>query len=206
MVATGFADPEWLERERALVRRARAGDRSALGELYATFAEPLYVRILMPRLGHAQAAEDALAETFCAALEHLCEFEDRGGSMWFWLSRIAVNKAIDQHRLRQRTGRALASFEDLVAPLRADAGDAGAALDAQAGQVRLRAAVCQVLARLNPRYRRTIELRFLEDRPRPECAHSLGVTLGTFDVLLLRALRSFRAQWLDAFGVPPEQP
>ncbi|HJZ84065.1 MAG TPA: sigma-70 family RNA polymerase sigma factor [Polyangia bacterium] len=204
-MATGFADKEWLDRERALLRRARAGDRAALGELYAAFAEPLYVRILMPRLGHAQAAEDALSETFCAALEHLDEFEDRGGSIWFWLARIAVNKAVDQHRRRGRSGRALASFEELLAPLWGDATDAAAALESQAEQARLRAAVSQVLAQLNPRYRRAIELRFLEDRPRLECAQTLGVTLGTFDVVLLRALRAFRTQWLRALGAPPEQ-
>ena len=52
-----------------------------------------------------------------------------------------------------------------------------------------------VLAAISPRYRRAIELRFLEDRPREQCAALLEVKLGTFDVLLLRALRAFRQAW-----------
>ena len=52
-----------------------------------------------------------------------------------------------------------------------------------------------MLARLNPRYRRALELRFFEERSRQECAAALEVKLGTFDVLLLRALRAFRKEW-----------
>jgi RNA polymerase sigma-70 factor (ECF subfamily) len=66
-------------------------------------------------------------------------------------------------------------------------------------QGRLRDAVGAVLGAINPRYRRALELRFLEERPRTECAQALAVTLGTFDVLLLRALRAFRAAWQTQF-------
>jgi RNA polymerase sigma-70 factor (ECF subfamily) len=52
-----------------------------------------------------------------------------------------------------------------------------------------------VLERLNDRYRRAIELRFLEELSRESCAAALDVKLGTFDVLLLRALRAFRKDW-----------
>lgn len=63
-----------------------------------------------------------------------------------------------------------------------------------------RDAIARVLESINPRYRRAIELRFLEEQPREACATALGVTLGTFDVVLLRALRAFRAQWSAAIG------
>ena len=54
------------------------------------------------------------------------------------------------------------------------------------------------LGAINPRYSRALTLRFLEDRPRADCAALLDVKLGTFDVLLLRAVRAFRAQWQQA--------
>jgi DNA-directed RNA polymerase specialized sigma24 family protein len=53
----------------------------------------------------------------------------------------------------------------------------------------------ETLAGLNPRYRRAIELRLVEERSREACAEALEVKLGTFDVLLLRALRAFRTSW-----------
>jgi DNA-directed RNA polymerase specialized sigma24 family protein len=61
-----------------------------------------------------------------------------------------------------------------------------------------------VLASVNPRYRRAIELRFLDDRSREDCARLMEVKLGTFDVLLLRALRAFRQQWHELIGERPE--
>jgi len=53
---------------------------------------------------------------------------------------------------------------------------------------------------MNPRYKRAIELRFLEERTRQECADVLEVKLGTFDVVLLRALRAFRKEWEALMG------
>ena len=60
-----------------------------------------------------------------------------------------------------------------------------------------KARVDDVLARINPRYAKALRLRLLEDRPRAECAELLEVKLGTFDVLMLRAVRSFRKNWSE---------
>lgn len=185
----------WLARERELVRGARRGERMAVTTLYRTFAPRIYARVLMPRLGDAQAAEDALSETFRTALERLDTFDDRGMSIYFWLTRIAVNKATDMHRVRARTRRALASFEALLAPLRPSSPRPEKALEERERVSALRDQVATVLERINPRYRRAIALRFLEDKSREACAAEMDVKLGTFDVLILRALRAFRREW-----------
>lgn len=194
----------WLEHERALVLKARRGDRAAVATLYRTFAQRLYGAVLMPRLGDAQAAEDALSETFRTALERLDAFDDHGVSIYFWLSRIAMNKATDMHRVKARTRRALTSFEELLAPLRPSAPRPERALEEAERDHHLRDAVATVLERIHPRYREAIALRFLEDKSRQECAESLQVKLGTFDVLLLRSLRAFRKEW-EALVGPAEQ-
>jgi RNA polymerase sigma-70 factor (ECF subfamily) len=59
--------------------------------------------------------------------------------------------------------------------------------------VRIRAA----LAKLNPRYGDAVRLRILEERSREHCAAALGVSVATFDVVLLRALRAFRKSWQE---------
>jgi len=129
----------------ALRGRIQRGNRGAFDEIYAAFAPALYAQVLLPRLGSAFAAEDALAETFRAALEKLGDFRPQGGSLFGWLARIAVNKATDLHRERTRTGKALASFESLVAPLREVDLAAGLEADRTLDQRRLRAAVDEVL-------------------------------------------------------------
>jgi RNA polymerase sigma-70 factor (ECF subfamily) len=197
-----FNDPAWLEEERRLLGELRRGDRTAFSRLYRAFAQPLYARVLLPKLGDRQAAEDVLAESFRIMLEKLDQYEDRGGSIWSWLATVAANKARDVERERARRGQALRGFALLSAPL-LDGQPPGPGDDAGDG-VQLQAAVARVMDEINPRYGRALTLRFIEDRPRVECAELLDVKVATFDVLLLRALRAFRQRWVAtvAAGAP----
>ena len=45
------------------------------------------------------------------------------------------------------------------------------------------------------RYRTAIEMRLIQELSREECAKQLAITVGTFDVLLFRAVRAFRKQF-----------
>jgi RNA polymerase sigma-70 factor (ECF subfamily) len=200
---TRFDSPEHLAWERACLARARGGDRAAFAELYRRFAQPLFARVLLPKLGNRQAAEDALAETFRTLLERIDRYEDQGTTMWFWLCRVAVNKALDMHRVKARTSRALVSFEDMLAPLRTNPDDTADAVEGRVEQAAARDTVGRVLVKINPRYRRAIELRFMEEKERQACADLMEVKLGTFDVLILRALRAFKKEWEIELGVSP---
>ena len=167
-----FTDPKWLEEERRCLSAVRRGERDALRRLYEVLAPPLYGRIVLPQLGDPQAAQDVLAETFARAIAELDRYEDRGGSIWSWLVTIARNRARDVQRAQAREGRHLASFEALLAPLVGAEGDAG---DSELDRARLGEAVTRTLSRLNPRYRRALELRFFEERERVECAALMEV-------------------------------
>ena len=185
--------------ERRCLERMRRGQSAAFGELYRVFAPKLYLEVLMPRLGNVQLAEDALADTFSSFLEHHAELDAREQSLMSWLARVASNKATDMYRKRARMLRSLASFEGLIGPL-----TAVPTLDESYEERELRELaglqVARTLEALNPRYRRALELRFLDDQPRERCAELLEVKLGTFDVLLLRALRAFRGEWERSIG------
>lgn len=194
---------ERLAWEQACVKRALGGDRRAFAELYREYAPRVFQRVLMPKLGNRMAAEDALSETFRVGLERLGQWDARGVSIYYWFARIASNKAIDMHRVKARTRRALSSFEQLLMPLTpsATSEDEVELADEIAA---LRERIDEVLDRLNPRYRQAIELRFFRDRSRQSCADVLEVKLGTFDVLVLRALRAFKREWERVVGAPPE--
>ena len=109
---------------------------------------------------------------------------------------------MDMHRGRARTQRALVSFEGLLAPVLEGPPTPRDHAERASDLAELSSRVVDVLGKINPRYRRALELRFLEDRSRQECADALEMKLGTFDVLLLRAVRAFRAAWT---GSPPEE-
>jgi len=186
---------ERLRWERKLIRRTLEGDERAFGELYRAYAGPIFARVLLPKLGNRQAAEDALAETFRTAFERLDRFESRDKSIFSWLARIASNKATDMHRVKQRTSRALTNFEQMLEPLLPTGEEPAAALEAEQELTALRERIAAVMEQLNPRYRRAIELRFMEEKSREDCAEAMEVKIGTFDVVILRALRAFRKEW-----------
>ncbi len=192
-------DPAWLAIERACLGRIRAGDRAAFAEIYRAFSRRLYA-IVLPLVGDPAAAEDALAATFVAAIERIGQYQDRGQSVFFWLATIARSKAMDGHRACARAGRAASRYEGLLAPLREGGVGPETRLGGDLDPSRLAEAVRRVLAEIPPRQRRAIELRLLEERSRAECAAAIGVTMGAFDVLLLRGLRSFRASWRKIIG------
>jgi len=185
------------------VSRAAAGETQAFGELYDAYAERLYRRVLYPLLGNAAAAEDALSEAFRAAFVRLPSYVPGDISIYHWLAAICRNKALDMHRARKVTGRALASFEAMIEPLAPAPPSPEELLSEESQRLRLGRAVQETLEQINERYRAAIALRFLEDRPREECASRLGVKLGTFDVLLLRALRAFKKRWEELHARAP---
>ena len=183
-----------LHWERDSWARVRAGDHEAFAQLYRAFAPALYRQVLLPKLSDPQAAEDALAETFRVLLEEVETVDCDERSLWPWLCRVATNKALDQYRKSIRARRALVNFEQLlVPPAGGDPGpeDPDRALD----QERLAQRIARLLEGLSPRYQQALELRFLQDLSREECARRMDVKLGTFDVLVLRALRALRREW-----------
>lgn len=189
--------PRRLAWEADLIERARQGERNAIGTLYRTYAGAVFTRVLMPKLGNKEAAEDALSETFRLAFERLQQYETQGTSVYFWLARIAVNKAMDMHRARRVTGRAIVNLEAQMRVLFDTPETPDALLSGHTERREFEARLAQALSAINPRYRTALELRFLRELSREECALKMDVKVGTFDVLLLRATKALRKEWED---------
>jgi RNA polymerase sigma factor (sigma-70 family) len=88
-------DPE----DRALVTRARSGERGALDELVRRHQAWIY-NMAVRMLSHPQDAEDATQEILLKALTRLASFEGRS-SFRTWLYRIAVNHVLNARRGRR---------------------------------------------------------------------------------------------------------
>jgi RNA polymerase sigma-70 factor (ECF subfamily) len=194
-VVSDPAVAEKLDEERRLIAEAQAGNLDAMRPLFEAYAAPLYATVLLPRLGDAATAEDVLRDTFVQAIQKLAQFRWTGRSIYAWLRQIAIHKAYDVHRRTKRTGALIESLrhEQPSATGRGDQADA--ILIAAEEMTDNRRRIDEALGGLNPRYRRAIELRLIEERPREACATTLGVTTSTFDVLLFRAVRAFRVRF-----------
>ncbi len=183
--------------EQRLIRRAASGDRGAFERLYREHAPSLLRLVIRPRLADPSMAEDVLVETFTAAWRKLGSFECQGKGLFAWLARIATNKCHDT----SRRGARRAGYESAAAGESSGGHpDVERPIVAHLDRVRVRRRIDAVLAEVNPRYAKALELRLLDGRPRMDCAERLGVKLGTFDVLLLRAVRAFRKRWEQRFG------
>lgn len=180
-----------LEEERQLCERARAGDRDALGTLLRRHGPRLYRSVLLPRLGSVSLAEEALSVTYMRVVERFEQFTWQGVGVYAWLRVVAIRVALDQLRARKR--EVLFEPSDIERELEAAERDSrDATLIEQHDLAMARRRVEELLGRLNPRYATAIRLRVLEERSREQAAKELGVTVGTFDVVLHRAMAALK--------------
>jgi len=90
--------------ERDIVDAARAGDETALAELYKLYFPRVY-RYILARMGNPYDAEDLTEEVFLRVLDAIERFQWREAPFSAWLFRIAHNAVISQRRKEGSRGR-----------------------------------------------------------------------------------------------------
>lgn len=192
-----------LEEEQRLVEEAQHGNLDAMRPILERYAQPLYGTVILPRLGNAVSAEEVLRDTLATAVEKIKRFTWQGKSIYPWLRQIAINKVYDVHRQSKRSRKLVdAMMNEAQAETDPDS-HADAQLIADQERRAHRDRIDDTMLLLQDRYRTAIELRLVQELPREECAKRLGVTIGTFDVLLFRAVRAFRKHFGERAEVSP---
>ena len=169
--------------DRELVTQALKGDDTAFEYLFNRYRDAIH-RLFVQRLGGTNDADDLLQETFIKVFLNLDKY-DTAFTFGQWIYTIARNTFIDFVRRRR---------DDLFV----DAAPTGAAsglnsvsqeatpeerfIDRQRG-----AQLEQHLAKMSPRYRQLIELRFFCEYSYEEIAAELGMPLGTVKTQIHRA-------------------
>lgn len=117
-------EPDAAElRDRAILARARSGDRPALAELLAHYQERIYC-ICAQMCGDAELARDLTQDSLVKIILGLSRFEGRS-KLSTWIIRVAMNVCLTDRRRRKL--RKMASIDGpLVAePRGSSAGTAG---------------------------------------------------------------------------------
>jgi RNA polymerase sigma-70 factor, ECF subfamily len=147
--------------------------RAARDDVYA------YVATL---LRDRSAAEDVTAAAFERAYRKQRTYKASRGTERAWLFGIARNAALDELRRRKR-----------AAALAADPVDVDAAPPEDAAETALRRAAVRVaLARIDPRERELIALKFHAGLDNSEIAAVLGVSVSNAGTQLHRAMTKLR--------------
>jgi RNA polymerase sigma-70 factor (ECF subfamily) len=168
----------------ALVRRARAGDHGALGELYDRFRDRV-ARFATGRLGDPEKAEDVTSETFEGVLRGLPGYRP-GTDFEAWLFTIAHRRVADHFRRRAR--RREVDLDEARGAATA-AGPEDAVLAAER-----RAEVALAFRRLRPEQQEVLALRVLGGLSAAQVAEVVGKSEGAVRVAQHRALLDLRAQ------------
>ena len=132
-------------------------------------------RTLFARVGNRADAEDLTAEVFLAALRPL-RLTASVGEVRAYLRATA--RTVLAAQWRETMGREITSIDEIEQPP-----DSEEAISTAPQRV------AQVLDNLPDRYRRILELRFLEGNSIKESATELGISVANAKVLQHRALR-----------------
>jgi RNA polymerase sigma-70 factor, ECF subfamily len=184
-------------RDLILMDQARAGSLDAFNDLVVCYQGLLYALVVRLVPDRDQAA-DAVQEAFFSAYRNMRGF--RGGSVRSWLSRIAINAAMDAQRLRKR--RPADPYPELEddswqPPASADDDPVTTALQSERHR-----ALNDALARITDDQRTAIVLFDIEGYDYAEIAGMTGVSLGTVKSRIHRgrlALRDRLADRMDLF-------
>ncbi len=175
--------------DRALIGRARTGDRVAFGLLYDRHARPVFLQAYSV-LGDVPAAEDVVQETFVTAWRKLGSIPTAGSaptvdSALPWLLVTAKYTALNHRRGTVRRDRRTAEMPaDVPAP-----GDTeSAALAAE-----VRAEIARAVAALSPTDRQIYELCLADGLTYAQAADRLGLTHASVRNRLSRVRTRLRA-------------
>lgn len=170
------------------MERARQAEAAALADVYRRMIRPLY-RYVYRQVGNREDAEDIASEVFLRAARWLRpEVEEH--QVRAWLMRAAKSAIREFWRAAYRSPPVVDWDVDRVAYI-----ELSQEVDERAER-EARAEVERVLGGLPERYRRVLELRFLEGLSVRETAERMGVSEANAKVLQHRAL-------LAAARVPP---
>lgn len=175
--------------EAELIAKAKDGDERAFRLLVVKYQNDVF-RVVYSVLRDEKEAEDAAQEVFLKVYYSLSQFENKGFKTW--LTRIAVNHAIDIRRKKMRQPEdVVESFEFGVMTV------AEQSVEKQVLSKEKRDLVQKRIAELPENYREVIYGFYIEEKSYQQMADEQNVQLKTIETKLYRARRWMREHWKE---------
>lgn len=170
----------WMEGSPDLLKRLRAGEESAWGELHREHYARLWSSV-QRILNNPVVADDVVQEAFIKAHRDIHRFAGQS-QLGTWLYRIAVNQALDTIRKKQRTDRWLSFLSPIAEDENQPAMPEGhVAPVASTGleNAELRDVIFAAMGELTPEHRAVVQLRLVDEMSLEETAQILRCKPGT---------------------------
>jgi RNA polymerase sigma factor (sigma-70 family) len=176
------------KRDIELVEAARNGSEKAYADLMRRYKDTIYF-MLLKMVNNRTDAEDLTIEAFGKAFTNIHQYTPQY-AFSTWLFRIASNNAIDFMRKKRA----------VTVPLEPTSGDRSVSgeynYNARAEGYNPEESIIRdqnslilrkMVAKLKPRYRKLLELRYFQEYSYDEIAKELDLPLGTVKVQLFRS-------------------
>jgi RNA polymerase sigma-70 factor, ECF subfamily len=164
----------------AMVTALKAGDQSAVAQLYDRYSSVVYA-VALRVLGDTGAAEDVLQEVFLQLWRNPAAFDAARGTLGSWLAVIARNRAIDFLRKRKPE----TDLEDVIVSVSPD-------LAREADRSRAAEKIRGVIGAMPPPQRNALEMAYFEGLSHSEIAGKTGEPLGTIKTRIRTGLMTLR--------------
>lgn len=181
------------DRDQVLLERVRSGDRDAFSALVEPCAPRVY-SVLLRMTEDRSAAEDLLQDALLQAYRAIDRFRGES-SVYTWLHRIAVNKALNW--IRRVKGKV--RFESLDAPIstgdgemQRDVPDARATPETRAAQREMGEVIEEAIATLSDANRIVFTLREIEGLGYDDIARTLECSEEAVRTRLHRAKKELK--------------
>jgi RNA polymerase sigma-70 factor (ECF subfamily) len=172
-----------LDGEKNLIKDAVRGKSSAFGVLYDHY-QPMIYRFVLVKVGRREDAEDITHQVFMSAWQKINTYRHLGHPFSSWLYQIARNQVVDHYRAKKNeTSLEKMDPEYFVMPAVAMV-DLSVKLEIE----KVRTAI----TKLKPEYQDIVILRFIEDLPLKEVAHTLEKTEGAVKLMQHRAIKELK--------------
>ena len=191
--------PYWEMLDSELVLLCQSGDQKAFAQLMArhqTSAMKVALSIVRDKLD----AEDEVQNAFWKAYQHISQFQ-QDAKFSTWLTRIVVNQCLMKLRQARRVqfayiddaqpGEEIATFE---------LKDFRKSPEQQLGQTEVARVLLNEIRKTPPLLRNVFLLRDVENRPMPEVAERLGISVAAAKSRLLRARAELRERMKRHFS------
>lgn len=183
--------------ERELVDRLRRGDASAMGEVYACYAN--YLTAVCSRyIIEDEDIRDVLQESFIKIFTKADTFHYEGeGSLKAWVTQVTVNEALQHLRNQKRKG--MVGFDDERIEDKAELTDETPPINDIPTEV-----LMEMIRNLPPGYRTVFNLYVIEGKRHKEIAELLGIQEQTSASQLMRA-RRLLAMWIKEYNTHKQE-
>lgn len=177
-----------------LVQLCQNQDENAFSELVGRHRNAA-MKVAFSILRDRHEAEDEVQNALCKAFQHIGQFQ-REAKFSTWLTRIVVNQCL--MRLRQARRAKILYIEEAL-PEAADRitfelPDERKTAEQELAQLEVARVLREEIRRTPPLLRNVFLLRDVEQRPMPEVAEKLGISVAAAKSRLLRARAELRAR------------